>query len=270
MVKQIKGNLITLAKKGEFEVILHGCNIFCTMGSGIAKSIKEEWPEAYDVDLLTKSGDTSKLGTISFTHNIPNLTIVNCYTQEKYGRDVKVYADYDAIEKAMIEVKSQFLGKKIGMPKIGAGLARGDWSIILPIIEKVFCDPGDDVTIVELDPNDDDQKNSKTSLPYGKQSGIISKLSAFNKPTMSSQTTTYSNNSTPTITTMATPVKKKFRGKRKCKVCNTYHKVKDMQNYALGVWICKQNCNQSFVDKVVLLNELKLVSQVQQAQVAVN
>lgn len=259
MVKQIKGDLIKMAKNGEFEVVLHGCNIFCTMGGGIAKLIREEWPEAYDVDCLTIKGDSSKLGTISFTHNIPNLTIVNCYTQEKYGRDITVYADYNAIERAMIEVKSQFLGKKIGMPKIGSGLARGDWSVILPIIEKVFCDPEDDVTIVELDTTDNNQKKDKSSLLYGKQSGIISKLSVFNQPSMPSQIPPASNNQTVTAPPSII-LKKKFKGRRKCKICNTYHKVKDMQNYAFGVWICKQNCNQSFVDKVVLINELKIVS----------
>ena len=35
-MKIIKGNLISLALAGEFEVIIHGCNCFCTMGAGIA------------------------------------------------------------------------------------------------------------------------------------------------------------------------------------------------------------------------------------------
>jgi len=37
----IKGNLITLAKKGEFDVIVHGCNCLNVMGAGIAKQIKK-------------------------------------------------------------------------------------------------------------------------------------------------------------------------------------------------------------------------------------
>ena len=39
-MKIIKGDLIKLALQGEFDVIVHGCNCFCTMGAGIAKSIK--------------------------------------------------------------------------------------------------------------------------------------------------------------------------------------------------------------------------------------
>ena len=43
----IKGDLIKLAQAGEFDVIVQGCNCFNTMGSGLAKQIKAEIPEAY-------------------------------------------------------------------------------------------------------------------------------------------------------------------------------------------------------------------------------
>ena len=39
-MKIIQGDLLQLAKQGDFDVIIQGCNCFCTMGAGIAKSIK--------------------------------------------------------------------------------------------------------------------------------------------------------------------------------------------------------------------------------------
>jgi len=33
-MKAIKHNLIHLAHNGEFDLIVHGCNCFCTMGAG--------------------------------------------------------------------------------------------------------------------------------------------------------------------------------------------------------------------------------------------
>lgn len=36
-MQNIKGDLIELALVGEFDVIVHGCNYFCTMGASIAK-----------------------------------------------------------------------------------------------------------------------------------------------------------------------------------------------------------------------------------------
>ncbi len=144
-MKTIKGDLIKLAKNGEFDVIIHGCNCFCTMGAGIAKAIKENFPEAYEVDKATKKGDPLKLGTISTTYKTKTV-IVNAYTQFNWGRGKQV--DYDAVRSAMLEVKKRFSGNRIGYPKIGAGLAGGDWSVISGIIDEVL--DGEDHTLVEL------------------------------------------------------------------------------------------------------------------------
>jgi len=65
-MKTIKGDLIDLALKGEFDLIVHGCNCFCTMGAGIAKTIKQKFPADYQADLETQKGDESKLGKISW------------------------------------------------------------------------------------------------------------------------------------------------------------------------------------------------------------
>ncbi len=45
-MKIIKGDLIKLALDGKFDVIIHGCNCYCTMGAGFAKAIQAEFPEA--------------------------------------------------------------------------------------------------------------------------------------------------------------------------------------------------------------------------------
>lgn len=50
----------------------------------------------------------------------------------------------------MRAVKDRFSGKRIGYPKIGAGLAKGDWSIVAAIIDEVL--EHKDHTLVELAP----------------------------------------------------------------------------------------------------------------------
>lgn len=143
-MKKIHGDLIQLAKTGEFDVIIHGCNCFNTMGAGIAKLIKCEFPEAYLADLNTEKGHIGKLGTISFGKS-DGLTIVNAYTQFNWrGKGLK--ADYNAIQKAFREIKHQFSGQKIGYPAIGAGLAGGDWKIIEKIIDEELS--GEDHSLV--------------------------------------------------------------------------------------------------------------------------
>lgn len=144
-MKTINGDLIKLFKEDKFDVIVHGCNCMCTMGSGIAKSIRSNYPSAYEVDQKTIKGDRSKLGTISVVTLENDKVIINAYTQYGYGRD-KVYVDYDAIRSCMREIKTKYAGKRIGLPKIGAGLAGGDWGIVSGIIDEEL--EGEDVVVV--------------------------------------------------------------------------------------------------------------------------
>lgn len=151
MIKYVDGDLLKLADEGHFDVIGHGANCFCTMGSGIAPQIKAKYPEAYEVDCKTTSGDINKLGTITHTENT-NPIVVNIYSQydTKGRRQGKIDLDYDALRSGLREVKAKFSGKRIGMPKIGAGLAGGDWNIIEKIIEEEMR--GEYVTIVNYVP----------------------------------------------------------------------------------------------------------------------
>ena len=129
----VKGDLIDLAKQGQFDVIIHGCNCFNTMGAGIAKTIKNNWPQVYEEDCKTLKGDKNKLGTYTAV-NVGNLIIINAYTQYTYGTKQDYEMNYKAIQSVFKKIKSDFTGKKFGFPKIGAGLAGGDWNIISDII----------------------------------------------------------------------------------------------------------------------------------------
>jgi len=144
----IEGDLITLTLEGSFDVIIHGCNCFCTMGAGVAFSIQEEFPEAYAADLVTIKGDRNKLGDFSSATVIRDgheITIINGYTQYHFHGDT-VLVDYDAIRLLFSIIKQQFSGKRIGYPKIGAGLAGGDWNKISEIIQEELA--GENHTLV--------------------------------------------------------------------------------------------------------------------------
>jgi len=151
-MKLEKGDLITLVLAGRFDVIVHGCNCFCSMGAGIAKTIQEKFPEAYAADLVTVKGDRNKLGSYSsatVNRNGRMITIVNGYSQYYFhGADVLV--DYHAVRRLFAKLKAEFSGKRIGYPKIGAGLAGGDWQILAAIIDEEL--DGEDHTIVLYSP----------------------------------------------------------------------------------------------------------------------
>jgi len=153
-MKEVKGDLIKLAKEGKFDIIVHGCNCFCRMGRGIAPQIKNAFEGAWYVDSLTKKGDIMKLGSYTsvnapyfdeLTESTKTVIVINTYTQ--YGYDVSTKPlDYEALTLCMRKINHNYSGKTIGLPKIGAGLAGGDWNRIKKIIETELKNM--DVTIV--------------------------------------------------------------------------------------------------------------------------
>lgn len=149
MITYIDGDLIKLAQEGHFDVIVHGCNCFSTMGAGIAPQMAKAF--GCDKFNMEKMGRTiNKLGNIDYEYcAVPfspeskdekSMAVVNAYTQHKYGSnhsdgDVAPF-DYEAFTICMRKINQVFGGRIIGMPKIGAGLAGGDWNRIEKIIEK--------------------------------------------------------------------------------------------------------------------------------------
>lgn len=134
----INGNLIDLALAGHFDVIIHGCNCYHTMGAGIAKKIKEVFPEAYSADKSTKYGDHGKIGSFSsakIKRNGFEFDVINAYTQGRYGRGKDLF-EYDGFRKILKNINITYANKKVGLPLIGCGLAGGDKDKILNIIRE--------------------------------------------------------------------------------------------------------------------------------------
>ena len=181
------GNLLNMAKNGEFDVIIQGCNCFHTMGAGIAKYIKQDFPEAFEADKQTKYADKNKIGTFSeatVERNGHKFVVINAYTQYKYGGGVDNF-EYDSFPSLLQSIKAKYGDKRIGLPLIGCGLAGGDEPRILKMIKDNF--EGVNYKLVEIDttrklnlgnqedltPNSNQDTNNdfiaftKVSLPYG-------------------------------------------------------------------------------------------------------
>jgi len=108
------------------------------MGAGIAKAIRDTFPAAFEADRETRKGDRSKSGTISSARievGERELTVVNAYTQFHW-RGRKPLVDYEAIRTAFSVIRARFDGMRIGYPRIGAGLAGGDWRRIASILDE--------------------------------------------------------------------------------------------------------------------------------------
>ena len=154
-LKHSKGNLLDLAEAGEFDVIVHGCNCFNTMGAGIAREIRDRYPAAWSSDSMTERGDYNKLGNWSVGLN--DLTdqkfiIINAYTQFNISAGKDVF-EYSAFALVLQKLEYAFGNQRIGLPYIGMGLAGGKKDVIIPMIEyfaKSVTDRGGTVTLVEF------------------------------------------------------------------------------------------------------------------------
>lgn len=149
-MKEIKGNIIQLALEGHFDVIIHGCNCFNTMGAGIALQIRNNFPEAYEADQTTKLGDKTKLGnytSVTVMRRMKVFDVVNAYTQYHYGKGGP-HVNYLAIYDVFIKIAQRYNGARIAYPKIGCGLAGGNWNKVVPLIETAL--QGQDHTLVYL------------------------------------------------------------------------------------------------------------------------
>lgn len=133
MIRYVKGDLLN----SNMKVIAHGCNCHGVMGSGIARQIRDRWPNVYEVYNLKYRVMGLELGTILPVLTPDGRVVINCMTQQDFGGDGKRYVDYDAIATCISAIDSSVGNwdvSEVGFPMIGAGLAGGDWNTIETII----------------------------------------------------------------------------------------------------------------------------------------
>lgn len=142
-IEYVKGDLFAT----NITTIVHGCNAQGVMGSGVAKTIREMYPKAYERYRkeyeLHHHLTLGKLVVVPCGDRVNDpdnyKVIVNAITQDFYGRDGSRYVSYDAVADAMqaIDRMSEVYGiTEVAMPQIGAGLGGGDWNVIAAIIES--------------------------------------------------------------------------------------------------------------------------------------
>lgn len=147
-MKVVFGDLVELALAGCFDVIVHGCNCRRTMGAGLARRVKEVFPEAYAADQRSLSSPY-KLGAITKAvcpTPAGSVVVVNAYTQVEWRGD-GVKTDNAAVRRVFTQVAAEFPRSRIAYPRIGSGLGGGNWAEIAPIIEETL--QGLDHTLVE-------------------------------------------------------------------------------------------------------------------------
>lgn len=133
------GDAVEAYKTKEINALLHCCNAQGVMNSGIAKQIKQEFPDAFTM----YKAQGHKLGTVSRAEGIFNMV-----AQEYYGYDGKKYVNYGALADCLRSVRvtmRDFMFSDypftIGIPyKMASDRAGGDWKIVIELVEWFLKD----------------------------------------------------------------------------------------------------------------------------------
>ena len=151
--------------KGHYPIFCHQVNCRGVMGAGIAKQIREKYPEVYDTYRTHCMTANYLLGTILpvFTHD--NRICINMFAQDGYGR-TGIWTDYDAFKSCLYRLENflkacankqnfrRTYGSRIYFPyNIGCGHAGGDWKKILDLLYDFQFRKVDpfEIIIVKLD-----------------------------------------------------------------------------------------------------------------------
>jgi O-acetyl-ADP-ribose deacetylase (regulator of RNase III) len=144
--KELLGEIAVriIHKKGDLleapqAILAHGVNSLGVMGAGVAKAIRERFPAAYGAYREKYQADGWQTGEVQFVA-VPgpdrDRWVANCCMQEKIGagRDQNDYRAYYSIFTKLINFAIDTKEYQFAIPRIGAGLANGDFERIIQIL----------------------------------------------------------------------------------------------------------------------------------------
>lgn len=156
MIKIINGDLL----QAKEDIIAHQVNCQGVMGSGVAKQIREKFPDAYsdyktmvDYHKKAEGGTKELLGKVQAV-KINSKWICNIFGQHAYGHDGKLYTSTDSLYEAFktIRTYAERVGLSVALPyMIGCYRGGADWKLVEDLLLKAF--DGYEVTLYKKDLN---------------------------------------------------------------------------------------------------------------------
>lgn len=163
-IKYVKGDVtLPIVKEGENSIICHCCNCQGAWGKGVVVPIGKRYPAAKEAyfKAIKEIPLDERLGEIITVKVTDNILVSNMFGQfdyrKRYEDDKDLFLNYEALGKCFEKLKDQILAKRhiknytIHMPRIGCGLAGGDWNVVEKLINDIFIINGISVTVYDLD-----------------------------------------------------------------------------------------------------------------------
>lgn len=155
-ITYIKGDATCPQVKG-VKIICHVCNDIGGWGKGFVMAISRRWkePEAqYRAWHGQRKAAGFGLGAVQFVQVEDYMWVANMVGQHglkagSSGPPIRYQAVAECLRKVAAKVKE--LGASMHMPRIGCGLAGGEWSRIEPLILESLCKEGIAVTVYDFE-----------------------------------------------------------------------------------------------------------------------
>lgn len=154
-------------------LICHQTNCQGVMGSGVAKAIRNKWPEVYEqfkedyeYAMINK---IPLLGKVLSARTKDGHSIANMCAQEFYGYDGKKYTSYDAFWECLMHIKLYTtINETLAFPlKIGSDRGGAKWPVIRTMIEEALYDR--EVYIYYLNEWDLDNEDRRKAGPHSNE-----------------------------------------------------------------------------------------------------
>jgi O-acetyl-ADP-ribose deacetylase (regulator of RNase III) len=157
-IKYIRGDA-TRPAGDDPRLIVHICNDIGGWGKGFVGALSRRWREPeVRYRAWARGQDTQPfgLGEVQFVEVEPRLWVANLIGQHNIRRrqgDQPIR--YEAVREGLSRIADFALehSASVHMPRIGAGLAGGDWTTIAAIIEEELCAQQITVTVYDLPTN---------------------------------------------------------------------------------------------------------------------
>lgn len=137
MIRVINGDLL----ESDSTFICHQVNCQGVMGSGVAKAIRDKYPEVYnEYKSFCNQHKGDLLGRVQYVTTATGRVVVNIFAQENFGYDGKCYTDYEALRHCLEALRDKAdTSEEIAFPYLmGCHRGGGDWNTVYSMMEEIF------------------------------------------------------------------------------------------------------------------------------------
>lgn len=114
----------------------HGCNIAGSMGGGVARQVRDRYPDLHDEYLDRCREGRFPLGSAWAWTSESGQVVYNLATQVHPGPDARLETVRSSVTDLLREAAQRGVDE-VGLPRLGAGIGGLEWHDVLAVLEEL-------------------------------------------------------------------------------------------------------------------------------------